>query len=311
MGMTAYADITAHPEYDKAFWAGMSDKVTDVTILDKGKVPGDGTYKVPTSSSNELTKAISRESLFRCMSTVINATGNGYRLDASDSDDLAMFVEEGGEIPVYNAVEDFTRISVGSHKLVSFVKLDEDFVKDASFNMEKYLIKRFGRCFGRAEDKAFITGSGIKEPTGILHATDGAKVGIITDSLSFDDVISLYFNTESQYRKNGMWLMNDATALALRKLKDKDGNYLWNQANDTILGKSVIISEYMPDIEAGAKPIAFGDFSYYWVIVRHLVAMRMLKEAFVLHAQLGYLAAEYIDGKLVRKDAVKVLQIAE
>mgnify|MGYP000252523318 FL=1 len=57
--------------------------------------------------------------------------------------------------------------------------------------------------------------------------------------------------------------MNDKTALALRKLKDNDSNYLWNQANDTILGKQVIISEYMPDIEAGTKPIAFDDFSYY------------------------------------------------
>ena len=54
--------------------------------------------------------------------------------------------------------------------------------------------------------------------------------------------------------------MNDKTALVLRKLKDNDGNYLWNQENDTILGKQVIISEYMPDIETGTKPIAFGDF---------------------------------------------------
>ena len=75
-------------------------------------------------------------------------------------------------------------------------------------------------------------------------------------------MISLYFSVDKEYRRNGIWLMNDKTALALRKLKDIDGNYLWNQTNDTILGKQVIISEYMPDIETGTKPIAFDDFSY-------------------------------------------------
>lgn len=111
--------------------------------------------------------------------------------------------------------------------------LDEDFVSDTGFNIEKYLTEKFGKCFGKAEDNAFVNGTGEDEPTGILHD------------------------------RNGVWLMNDGTALALRKLKDADGNYLWNQANDTILGKQVIISEYMPDIEVGTKPIVFGDFSYF------------------------------------------------
>ena len=85
------------------------------------------------------------------------------------------------------------------------------------------------------------------------------------------------------------------TALALRKLKDGDGNYLWNHANDTILGRQVIISEYMPDIETGTKPIAFGDFSYYWIVGRKPVTVRTLLEKFVLYDQIGYLAFEYLD----------------
>ena len=85
------------------------------------------------------------------------------------------------------------------------------------------------------------------------------------------------------------------TALALRKLKDGDGNYLWNHVNDTILGRQVIISEYMPDIETGTKPIAFGDFSYYWVVGRKPVSVRTLLEKFVLYDQIGYLAFEYLD----------------
>lgn len=56
----------------------------------------------------------------------------------------------------------------------------------------------------------------------------------------------------------------------------------------------------MPDIETGTKPIAFGDFSYYWIVGRKPVTVRTLLEKFVLYDQIGYLAFEFFDGKLVR-----------
>ena len=104
--------------------------------------------------------------------------------------------------------------------------------------------------------------------------------------------------------------MNDETALALRKLKDKDGNYLWQENMDTILGKPVYISEFMPSIATGKKVIAFGDFRYYWILNRRPLAVRALKEKFELYDQTGYLAMEYIDGKLVNREAIKDMQIS-
>lgn len=79
-------------------------------------------------------------------------------------------------------------------------------------------------------------------------------------------MIRLFFSVKPEYRDHGVWVMNDATALVLRTMKDKNGNYLWNQANDTILGKPVKISNAMPDIGSVSKSIAFGDFSYYWIM---------------------------------------------
>ena len=68
----------------------------------------------------------------------------------------------------------------------------------------------------------------------------------------------------------------------------------------------------MPDIEAGTKPIAFGDFSYYWIVGRKPVTVRTLLEKFVLYDQIGYLAFEsLLDGKLVRNEAIKVIQMAD
>ena len=64
--------------------------------------------------------------------------------------------------------------------------------------------------------------------------------------------------------------MNDETAMALRKLNDDNGNYLWNPNSDNIIGKNVVISKFMPCAGSGKKPVVFGDFSYYWVIDRRL-----------------------------------------
>lgn len=67
----------------------------------------------------------------------------------------------------------------------------------------------------------------------------------------------------------------------------------------------------MPAIDIGTKPIAFGDFSYYWVVGRKLVSVKTLLEKFVLYDQIGYLAFEFLDGKLVRNEAIKVIQMAD
>lgn len=306
MNATGYINQS---EYEPRFWNMARCRSGQDDRLSTGYNTTNGTYTLPSAFGKKMEQTLSKESLFRGLGTVIHAYGNDYTLYAKDTDDLAQFVEEGGLIPVYDGIDDFTVSKIGSHKLAVFVKLDEDFVNDAGFSIEDYLAARLGRNFGRAEDNGFTNGSGVHEPTGILHADAGAEVGATTGSLTYDDVIGLYFSVRPEYRRNGVWLMNDKTALALRMLKDADGNYLWNSGNDTILGKPVRVCEFMPDATSGNKPIAFGDFSYYWIVLRAPFSLRTLTEKFVLHDQIGYLALEYLDGKLVRRDAVKVLQM--
>lgn len=97
--------------------------------------------------------------------------------------------------------------------------------------------------------------------------------------------------------------------MVLRILKDDGGNYIWNHANDTILGKKVYIFEFMPSAGAVAKPIAFGDMSYYWIVGRRPVSVRTLVEQFAMVDCIGYLAYEFLDGKLTRTEAIKVMQM--
>lgn len=309
MSMTNYMSITAQPEYDIQFWDSVRGRKGNDEALSRGRISLLGSYELPASASGKIEKAMEKESVFRNIASVIKAYKPGGRIYAKDCRDLAQFISEGGEIPVYDGLEDFSENPIGSHKLAAFVKLDEDFVHDAAFSLERYLIGRFAKNFGRAEDNGFINGTGEDEPTGILHDSKGAEAGVTTESLTYDDVIALYFSVDKEYRRNGIWMMSDKTALALRTLKDADGNYLWNHSSDTILGKQVMISEYMPDIAEGTKPVAFGDFSYYWIIDRRAVSVRTLVEKFAALGQFGYLAFKFLDGKLIRRDALKVIQL--
>ena len=304
-----YSIPTAQPEYHSQFWDMARHNTGKNDFLTQGYVSPHGTYTLPIASSGQLEKALDKESLFRNIASFMRVHRHGYRIFAKDCEDMALFVSEGGEIPVYKGMDDFNVNTVDSHKLAVFFKLDEDFVRDAAFDIEGYLTNRLAKNFGRVEENACINGNGVEEPTGVLHDTKGAEVSVTADALTYDTLIEQYFSVKPEYRKNAVWLMNDKTALALRKLKDANGNYLWNSNNDTILGKPVYISEFMPDAVSGSKPVAFGDFSYYWFISRSPVSLRTLTEQFAANDQVGYLALEFVEGKLIRRDAVKVISM--
>ena len=301
--------IIGTAEYNTNFWNVIRGGRYAADKINDGKDVSTGGYALPAASDDKLRKAIRRESLFRNMATVVKAYNGGSRIFAKDCDDLAEWVPENGSIPIYDGMDDFTRYAVEINKLAVFVKLDDDFVHDATFDIEDYLTSRLAKNFAKAEDYGFITGTGDHMPKGILSPTDGAEAGVFTDSITYDAVIRLFFSLNEEYRKNAVWMMNDDTALTLRLLKDEAGNPLWNHTNDTILGKPVVISNDMPSEEAGESPIVFGDFSYYWIIDRSPVSIQTLKEKFVTLDQIGYLALEFLDGRLIRRDALQRMMI--
>lgn len=310
--MKNFSEMLPHitgSDYETHFWNAMRGKAGHKDFLAKGAEPITGAFTLAPKGQDKYMAAVKKEGLFRSLATDICAYDNNYRIKTVSTDDVAVWVPEGSTIPITDGMADFSDIALESHKLAVFLKLEDAFVKDATFNIEDYLVKRLAKNFGRAEDNGFINGTGVNMATGILTENGGAEVGVTTAALTYDDVVKLFFSVKPEYRKNGVWLMNDETALALRTLKDDGGNYIWNHTNDTILGKKVCISEFMPSAEAGAKPIAFGDFSYYWIVSRRPVSIRTLTEQFVMVDCMGYLAYELLDGKLVRPEAIKVMRM--
>ena len=150
----------AEPEYGQNFWKAMQGQIVLLDKLNGGRHIGTGTFRLPVKSADRITKAIADESVFRQIGTCIRAHGTGNRIFAVDSNDMAMFVPERGEIPIYEGADDFRKMPVDSWKLAAFIKCEADFIHDATFDIEKCLDKRFGKTFARAETDAFINGTG-------------------------------------------------------------------------------------------------------------------------------------------------------
>lgn len=211
--------------------------------------------------------------------------------------------------------EVFDQVSLSAFKLGTFLKISEELLQDAAFNVEAYLADEFARRIGAAEEEAFIAGDGRGKPTGIFAATGGAPSPVTTakaTDITADELIDLHYALRAPYRKNATWLMNDATVKTVRKLKYSTGQYLWQPAltlgaPDTILGRPVATSTFVPEIKAGAKSVAFGDFSYYWIADRQGRSFKRLNELFATSGQVGFLATQRVDGKLILPEAIQVL----
>lgn len=160
-----------------------------------------------------------------------------------------------------------------------------------------------------------INGTGTGQPLGILAATGGAQVGKTLEStdVTADDVIDLIYSLKRPYRKNAVFLTNDKCVAALRKLKDENGQFLWQpslQAGepDTCLGYKIYTSPFFPEPGPNKAVLAFGDFSYYNIGDRGPRSFAELKELFAGNGMVGFVAKERVDGKLVLPEAIKLLK---
>ena len=302
--------------YKTSFWNQMRNK-TSVEVrnaLSVG-VDADGGYLVPDTYEKTLIQALNDTMVVRKLAhTFVTACGV-HKIPVVTSHGTANWVEESGEIP--ETSETFGQQHIGAHKLTALIKISEELLNDSAFDLEEYFQKEFTKRILNAEEVAFITGDGNGKPTGLLDADTGAEVGVTTESateITADDVINLYYSLRAPYRSKAVWLLNDSTVNALRLLKDKNGQYLWQSSlkegtPDMLMGRPVYTSTAFPSIGAGQKAVAFGDLSYYWIGDREGITFRRLNELYAAKGQVGFLATKRVDAKLILPEAVKVLQM--
>ena len=305
----------ATDRYKKTFWNAMRRKnFYDVENALQVGTDSEGGYLVPDEFEHTLVEALEEENFFRGIATVIQTSSGDRKIPVVATKGTASWIDEEGAYP--ESDDSFGQVSIGAYKVATMLKVSDELLNDSVFDLEAYISKEFGRRIGAKEEEAFFTGDGKGKPTGIFNAAGGASDGVTTAAagITFDDVMDLFYAVKSPYRKKAVWVLNDTTVKALRKLKDNNGNYIWQpsvQAGqpDMILNRPYHTSAYVPEVAAGAKVMAFGDFSYYWIADRQGRSFKRLNELFAANGQVGFLASQRVDGKLILSEAVKTMAI--
>lgn len=306
----------ASAEYRRSFWNVMRSKMPGMEVLNALQVGTDseGGYLVPDEFERTLVEALEEQNIFRSLAHVIQTSSGDRKIPVVASKGTASWVDEEGTIP--ESDDAFSQVSIGAYKLGTMIKVSEELLADSVFDLESYISREFARRIGNKEEEAFFTGDGSGKPLGVLAATGGAQTGVTAASataITADELMDLYYSLRAPYRKSSVFLMNDSTVKAVRKLKDANGQYLWQPSlsagtPDTLMGRPVYTSAYMPALAAGAKGVLFGDLSYYWVADRQGRSFKRLGELYAPTGQVGFLATQRVDGRLILPEAVKVLQ---
>ena len=303
----------ASDEYKKAMLTALRSNFRQISNVLMEGTDASGGYLVPDEYDARLIEKLDEENVIRKLGTVIQTSGE-RKINVASSKPAASWIEENGQLQFSDA--SFDQKILDAYKLSVAVKVSEELLADNAYDLENFLINAFGRAIANAEEEAFLTGDGSSKPTGLLHATAGGEIGIVTagNSITTDEILDLIYRLKRPYRRNASFITADSTLAAIRKLKDGTGQYLWQPAltagePDRLLGYPVFTSAYVPTIAAGQPVVAFGDMSYYNIGDRGTRTFAALHELYAGVGQVAFVAKERVDGKLVLPEAVQILKM--
>ncbi|WP_282695491.1 phage major capsid protein [Streptomyces sp. CC208A] len=236
---------------------------------------GAGANTVPISFYNQLVQhMIETSGVLAAGPTVLRtATGEQLQIPKTTAHSAsAGIVAEAGTLTPNEPT--FGQVSLDAYKYGFLLQVSHELANDTGVDLLGYLAMQAGRALGNGFGAHLVTGDGSSKPNGVLTTSTLGVTGAasVAGAPSADDLIDLFYSVIAPYRMSTScgWMMRDATIATVRKLKDGNGQYVWQPAltqgsPDTILGKPVHTDPNMPAVALGAKSILFGDFSTYFV----------------------------------------------
>ena len=271
-----------------------------------------GGFLAPPEYVREIIKTVTEISPIRSIARVRTTAQRSVQIPRRTGQFAAQWVSEiatRSETTGYTVgLED-----IPAHEYYARVDISEQDLEDTVFDLEAEMQSEFAEQFAKAEGTAFVSGDAVGKPEGILTNSDVTSVNSGNGTaLTADGLITLAHSIKSEYARNATFVFNRATLAAIRKLKDGNGQYIFQAGMtleggmvNTILGFPYVQATDMPDVGAGTKPIAFGDFRRAYTIVDR-VQLSVLRDPFTLASagQVQYIARRRVGGQVVLAEAI-------
>ena len=311
-------------EYSAAFTSHMKRGEVQAA-LNKG-VAGEGGYLTPTEWDRSITDKLVQVSPLRSLATVQTISTNAFSKLFNQKGTTSGWVGEAAARPE-TVTPTFGTLTYTTGELYANPAATQQMLDDAEVNLEAWLAGEVQQEFAYQEGVAFLSGNGTNKPNGLLtYITGGANAathpyGAITTvnsgaaaALTTDGILSLVYALPSEYTGNARFIMNRATQAAVRKLKDGQGNYIWQPSYvagepSSVNGFPVTEVAGMPDIAAAAKPIMFGDFRAGYLVLDR-AGVRVLRDAYTNKPYIQFYTTKRTGGGLLNPQVLRALNVA-
>ena len=290
----------------------------------------DGGYVVPEELDATIARVMEKTSAMRRLSTVQSVGAATYKKIINLGGAGSGWVGEKQARPQTNTPQ-LAEIVIPTMEVYAMPAATQATLDDARTDIEKWLSGELGLAFVAQEADAFIQGNGVVKPRGFLSynfaassaaspsawekigfTKTGANGAFAADPNGGDALLDLIYSLKAEYRAEAAFIMNSASTNRLRKLKDSDGNYLWQPRlaegePDRLLGYRVETDDYMPDFATDAYPIAFGDFKRGYLITDRF-GIRLVRDPYTNKPYVMFYTTKRVGGGVVDFHAIKCLK---
>lgn len=289
-------------------------------------VDSDGGYAVPENLDTDILQVLKDESPMRALCNQITIGAANYKKLANLGGAGSGWV---GETDKRGETSGPTLAQLEAYmgEVYANPQATQQSLDDMFFDVESWIAAEVAEAFAEKEGNAFLLGDGKDKPKGILsydmslEADKTRKFGVFqkmnsgkAGEFSGDNLIDLIYAVTAKYRQNAQFMMTNLSQAKARKLKDTEGNYLWQPGlqlgqPSTLLGYGIAENNDMPEAAADANAIAFGDFKRGYLIVDRM-GTRVLRDPFTNKPYVGFYTTKRTGGMATDTNAIKFLTLS-
>lgn len=295
----------------------------------------DGGYLVPDEIERAVNRAVKDVSPIRAIAGIRQVSGSVYRKPFAVTGAESGWVAETGtrdetDSPTLAALSE---MSFPTMELYAMPAATSALLDDSAVNIDEWIAEEVRDSFAQQEGTAFVNGNGTAKPKGFLNYTkvDNASwswgnIGFIKTGVNgafatasttvnpADKLLDLIYSVKAGYRANGTFVFNRATQAVIRKMKDAEGDYVWQPATKAgdpslLMGYPVAESEDMPSLATDSYSVAFGDFRRGYLIVDR-VGIRVLRDPYSAKPYVLFYTTKRVGGGVQDFEAIKLLKFA-
>jgi HK97 family phage major capsid protein len=286
----------------------------------------DGGYTVTPTYSTKVVSRVYETSNLRALADVQTIAGKELIVPRDEGE-----FGFGGWVGETTAPSETSTAQLGEskiavHEMFSEPRVTQQMLEDSGLDVESWVANKVGQKFGRIEATSFFTGTGTNQPRGILTYANWTTPGVTQNgaieqiasgasgALTADGIYNLVYSLKDFYNRNASFLMSRTVVRDTMKLKDGQGNYLWQMGDvkngqpSTLMTYAINREEDMPVVATNALAVAFGDFKSGYQIVDRL-GITLLRDNLTAKPYVKFYNRRRVGADVINFEAFKLLKV--